>query len=122
KLSSMIVTLGGLFFYRGVIYVTTGGAVRSLAQETAQQWFVQVFGGYWFLGLSNGLWWFLLTIIFFTYILFRTRYGNHLLAVGGNPLSAASRGVQVQFVKTIAFVVCSILVGLAGIITVADLP
>ena len=121
-LSSMIVTLGGLFFYRGVIYVTTGGAVRSFAQETAKQWFVQLFGGYWLLGLSNGLWWFLLTVIFFTYILFRTRYGNHLLAVGGNRLSAASRGIQVQTVKTIAFVTCSVLVGLAGIITVADLP
>ncbi|MHB8627375.1 MAG: ABC transporter permease [Aggregatilineales bacterium] len=122
KLSSVIVTLGGLFFYRGVIYVTTGGAVRSLSEERAHQWFVQLFGGYWFLGLANGVWWFLLTILFFTYILFRTRYGNHLLAVGGNPLSAASRGVQVQFVKTAAFVTCSVLVGLAGIISVADLP
>ncbi len=122
KLSSMIVTLGGLFFFRGVIYVTTGGAVRSFAQETAHQWFVQLFGGYWFLGLSNGLWWFLLAVIFFTYILFRTRYGNHLLAVGGNPLSAASRGVQTQLVTTVAFVICSVLSGLAGIITVSDLP
>src|SRR5215813_2762075 len=32
-LSSMIVTLGGLFFYRGLIYLTTRGAVRSLNQE-----------------------------------------------------------------------------------------
>ena len=29
KLSSMIVTLGGLFFYRGFIYVTTHGAVTG---------------------------------------------------------------------------------------------
>src|SRR4029453_1245074 len=29
-LPSMIVTLGGLFFYRGLIYVTAGGTVRSL--------------------------------------------------------------------------------------------
>ncbi len=122
KLSSMIVTLGGLFFFRGVIYVTTGGAVRSFATETAHQWFVQLFGGYWLLGLSNGLWWFLLAVILFTYILFRTRYGNHLLAVGGNPLSAASRGVRTELVKTIAFVTCSVLAGLAGIITVCDLP
>src|SRR5215510_5993568 len=34
KLSSMIVTLGGLFFYRGVIYVTTGGTVASFTRET----------------------------------------------------------------------------------------
>ena len=121
-LSSMIVTLGGLFFYRGVIYVTTGGAVLSFAKDTVQLWFVQLFGGNWLFGLENGLGWLLLVVIIFTYILFRTRYGNHLLAIGGNTLSAASRGVKVQFVKTIAFVLCSVLTGFAGIITVCDLP
>ena len=30
KLSSMIVTLGGLFFYRGFIYVTIHGAMPSI--------------------------------------------------------------------------------------------
>jgi len=122
SLSSMIVTLGGLFFYRGAIYVTTGGTVRSFARETTRQWFVQLFGGNWLAGLENGLGWFLLTVIIFTYILFRTRYGNHLLAIGGDTLSAASRGVRVEVVKTIAFVTCSVLAGFAGIITVADLP
>ncbi len=121
-LSSMIVTLGGLFFYRGVIYMTTGGNVQAFAPETVSQWFVQLFGGYWLLRLANGFWWFVLTIIVCTYILFRTRYGNHLLAVGGDPLSAAARGVRIHLVKTIAFIACSVLVGWAGIITVADLP
>lgn len=122
RLSSMIVTLGGLFFYRGVIYVATAGAVRSFTKATAQQWFVQLFGGNWVLGLENGLWWLLLIVLVFTYILFRTRYGNHLLAVGGNAPSAASRGVKVGSVKTLAFVLCSVLSGLAGIITVCQLP
>ncbi len=121
-LSSMIVTLGGLFFYRGVIYVTTEGAVRSFTRETAQQWFVQLFGGNWLFRLENGLGWFLLAVIVFTYILFGTPYGNHLLAIGGNTLSAASRGVKVDFVKTVTFVLCSVLAGFAGIITVCDLP
>ncbi len=121
-LSSMIVTLGGLFFYRGVIYVSTAGAVRSFTKATAQEWFVQLFGGKWLFGLENGLWWMLLVVAVFTYILFRTRFGNHLLAIGGNPLSAASRGVRVGSVKTLAFVLCSVLAGLAGIITVCELP
>ena len=122
KLSSMIVTLGGLFFYRGVIYVTTGGTVASFTKETTGQWFVQLFGGNWILGLENGVGWFLLAVIVFSLILFRTPYGNHLLAIGGNAVSAASRGVNVTMVKTIAFVICSVLAGLAGIITVSDLP
>lgn len=122
KLSSMIVTLGGLFFYRGVIYVTTGGTIASFTKETTNQWFVQLFGGNWILGLENGVWWFLLSVIIFTYILFRTRYGNHLLAIGGDAVSAASRGISVITVKTIAFIICSVLAGLAGIISVCDLP
>jgi simple sugar transport system permease protein/ribose transport system permease protein len=121
-LSSMIVTLGGLFFYRGAIYVSTGGTVRFFTSETERQWFVQVFGGNWLFRLENGFWWFLLAVIFFTYILFRSRYGNHLLAIGGDPLSAASRGVPVQSVKAISFVMCSLLAGFAGIITLANEP
>ena len=121
-LSSMIVTLGGLFFYRGAIYVSTGGAVRFFTSETEGQWFVQLFGGNWLFRLENGFWWFLLAVIFFTYILFGSRYGNHLLAIGGDPLSAASRGVPVQSVKAISFVLCSLLAGFAGIITLANDP
>ncbi len=121
-LPSMIVTLGGLFFYRGVIYVTTGGTLRSFTRETEDQWFVQLFGGNWLLRLENGFWWFLLAVIVFTYVLFRTRYGNHLLAIGGDAISAASRGVSVRAVKTTAFVACSVLAGFAGIITLANEP
>jgi simple sugar transport system permease protein/ribose transport system permease protein len=122
KLSSMIVTLGGYYFYRGVIYVTTGGTIASFTKETTNQWFVQLFGGNWLLGLENGLAWFLLGVIFFTYILFRTPFGNQLLAIGGRIESAASRGVRVDTVKAIAFIGCSVLAGFAGIITVCDLP
>jgi simple sugar transport system permease protein len=122
RLASMIVTLGGLFFYRGVIYVTTGGTVRSFTPQAASFWLVQLFGGRWLLGLSNGFWWFLFVVIVFTYILFRTPFGNQLLAVGGHIVSAASRGVQVESIKLTAFVLCSVLAGFAGIITLAANP
>jgi simple sugar transport system permease protein/ribose transport system permease protein len=126
KLSSMIVTLGGLFFYRGVIYVTiyvtTGGTVPSFTSETRAHWLIQLLGENWFFRLENGFWWFLLALICFTYVLVRTRYGNHLLAIGGHPLTAASRGVRVHFVKTIAFVICSVLAGFSGIVTLANDP
>ena len=41
KLSSMIVTLGGLFFYRGLIYVTTHGAVTGVPQAR-ENWLAQL--------------------------------------------------------------------------------
>ena len=53
KLSSMIVTLGGLFFYRGLIYVTTHGAVTGVPQAARENWFAQLLGGRW-LRIENG--------------------------------------------------------------------
>ena len=53
KVSSMIVTLGGLFFYRGLIYVTTHGAVTGTPQAARVDWLAQLFGGHW-LGIENG--------------------------------------------------------------------
>jgi len=53
KLSSMIVTLGGLFFYRGLVYVTTHGAVTGVPQAARQNWFAQLLGGQW-LRIENG--------------------------------------------------------------------
>src|ERR1700751_1229303 len=47
KLSSMIVTLGGLFFYRGLVYVTTHGGVTGVPQAARQNWLEQLFGGHW---------------------------------------------------------------------------
>ena len=121
-LPSMIVTLGGLFFYRGVILVTTGGTVRSLSNESEAHPLVQFFGANWLGGLENGFWLFLIAVAAVSYILFKTSYGNQLLATGGHLLSAASRGVSTYRVKTIAFISCSTMAGIAGLITLADNP
>jgi simple sugar transport system permease protein/ribose transport system permease protein len=45
-----------------------------------------------------------------------------LLAAGGDLDSAKSQGVQTDRTKTIAFVICSLLAGFAGIVTLADRP
>ena len=45
RLSSMIVTLGGLFFYRGLVYVSTHGGVSGPPREARLDWFNQLLGG-----------------------------------------------------------------------------
>jgi Branched-chain amino acid transport system / permease component len=55
KVPSMIVTLGGLFFYRGLIYVTTHGAVAGTPQAARENWLSQLFGAHW-LRIENGIW------------------------------------------------------------------
>ncbi len=121
RLVSMIVTLGALFFYRGLVYVWTGGTTRSFPPEAREHWLTTAFGGN-LVGFENAILWFLLLVVLFVLVLEISRFGNRLLAVGGDPASALSQGVDVVRTKTVAFVVCSTLAGFAGIVTLADRP
>lgn len=54
-------------------------------------------------------------------LLHRTRYGQHLYALGGNREAARFTGIRVAHVETLAYVVCGGLAGIAGIIQTAQL-
>lgn len=54
-------------------------------------------------------------------LLHRTRYGQHLYALGGNREAARFAGIQVARVETLAYVVCGALAGVAGAIQTAQL-
>src|SRR5258708_18960206 len=84
KLSSMIVTLGGLFFYRGLVYVTTHVAVTAVPQAARENWLAQRFGGHW-LRIGNGVFLLFLLAVLWSVTLYQPRLGNHLLALGGAP-------------------------------------
>jgi ribose/xylose/arabinose/galactoside ABC-type transport system permease subunit len=66
------------------------------------------------------LWWGLLVLLF-QFILTQTPYGNHVQAVGGNPGAARAQGIDVNRVKVVNFMICSVLAALAGIISVGRL-
>ena len=121
KLPSMIVTLGGLFAVRGIIYVWTGGTVSTFSAAARTHWLTRVFGGE-LLGLPAVVWWTLLVAVLLSAMLMLTRFGNHLLATGGQQDSAESRGVRTDRVKLATFVMCSMLAGLSGVITLCDNP
>jgi simple sugar transport system permease protein len=121
KLPSMIVTLGGLFSVRGVIYVWTGGTVSTFSAEARTHWLTRIFGGQ-LMGLPAVVWWTVLVAVMLSVMLLLTRFGNHLLATGGQQDSAESRGVRTDHVKLVTFVLCSMLAGLSGIITLCDNP
>jgi simple sugar transport system permease protein len=121
RLPSMIVTLCGLFFYRGLIYFWSGGSIPSLARDARRNWLVETLGGEW-LVVENAVILLIITAIIFHLVLTRTPFGNRLYAVGNDEPSALSRGVDTVRVKTRAFVLCSMLAAFAGILTIADKP
>ncbi len=51
-----------------------------------------------------------------TFVLNRTVFGRHLYAVGGNAEAARRSGINVRRVRTIAFMICSGLAGVAGML------
>jgi D-xylose transport system permease protein len=51
-----------------------------------------------------------------TILLERTQFGRHMYAVGGNAEAARRAGISVGNVRTVAFILCSLTAGMAGII------
>ncbi len=121
KLPSMIVTLSTMFTYRGIIYVWTGGTVKSFHEAGRTHWLTRFFGGEFF-GVENAVIWALLLLFILNTMLQRTRTGNHMQAVGGDDKSALSHGVNVVRTKTKAYLLAGGLAGLSGIITLCDKP
>lgn len=121
RLPSMIVTLGGLFTFRGIIYVWTGGSVRAFPEEARMHWLTHLFGGKVF-GVEAALFWTLLILLVLSLLLWTTPFGNHLLATGGQLESAESRGIRTDRTKIIAFILSSTLAGFSGVVTLADQP
>jgi len=55
-------------------------------------------------------------LVFWTYVLNRTRFGRHIYAVGGNAEAARRAGINVDNVRIACFALCSFMAVLGGII------
>lgn len=58
----------------------------------------------------------LLLLVVGTFVLNRTAFGRHLYAVGGNAEAARRSGINVKWVRICAFMICSVLSAVAGMI------
>lgn len=113
-LPSFIATLGMLFFLNGVnLLLLSGFQVLTPGGHT----FKLITGSYVPHLLFNAeFFWAFGVAIVISFILTRTRWGLHTIAVGGNVIGAAEAGVNVRLVKIGNFVLANVLAGLAGIL------
>jgi simple sugar transport system permease protein/ribose transport system permease protein len=114
RVPSLIVTLGTLFILRGLIYFVSQGFSIGIPDEAARAALSRFLGGE-FLGLNNAVLLFAVLILSGTIVLGKTRFGNHVRAVGADARSALSCGVSPARVKGICFIVCSAMAGLSGL-------
>lgn len=120
KLPSLLVTLGSLFLYRGLVEYVTNGFPVSIPDVERSDFLLQILGGKTF-GFSNSIYFCAIIVALFSLILAKGRFGNHLYAVGGDVQAATATGVPSGWVKIRAFMLCSMLAGLAGVLTACTL-
>ncbi len=121
RIPSLIVTLGGLFVFRGLAYAELAGTAFSANDAMRADPFYRFFGGGAIFGYNNAFLWALVIVLILNYVLFLTPIGNRLLGMGGNAPSAHSRGVRIRRIKMGAFIACAVFAGLAGILEASDL-
>jgi simple sugar transport system permease protein len=107
--------------YRGAVWILSGGSMLQTIEDLA---IYDILNGR--LDMINDLIqganfrtsgaWLLVLVVIFQAVLVRTRFGNHVFAVGGNRIAAQAQGVNVKLVKVLCFVLTGILSGLAGVV------
>ena len=114
RLNSLIVTLGMLFVLRGSIYLYTGQ--RAIPDDVMLESFYQIGNGRLFKTLPYPAIIGAVLLGLFAWVLRYRRFGRQVIAVGGSPEVARLAGYDVARVKFATFVVCALLVAVAGIL------
>ncbi len=109
--AGLVVELTQLWAMKTVaLLIITGGAVYQLNQERGLSATNSTKG----VPIVAPL--ILVILIAGTFLLSRTAFGRHIYAVGGNAEAARRAGINVKRVRTIAFVLCSALAAVAGML------
>ncbi len=116
SIPSIVVTLGTMTIFRGIIFVISDGkwvnahemtpAFKAVPREVI-------------LGLPGLSWFAIFAVIFFSILLTRTPLGRTFFAVGSNPNAAVYTGISVGKTQFCAFAFSGALSGLAGYLWVA---
>jgi simple sugar transport system permease protein len=106
---SFITTLGMTFALEGIILISSNGAP---ANPVGAGTLVLVLGG----GVWAETYWAIAVMVILYVMLRRTKFGLHVVAVGGKPESAREAGINVDGVKIWCFVLCAFVGGLIGIL------
>lgn len=122
-INSFIVTLAMFSALRGLAYTFTDAAVQNEHKLAA---FRAIGTGFAFrLPIIGRVPWPVLIaaalFVIFTLVMTRTTFGRYVYAVGGNPRAAALSGVRVNLIKTLCFVLTSVLAALSAFILISRL-
>ena len=110
KVNSLIATLAMMEAVRGLAYLTSNGDAVMISQES----FFALGSGS-LLGVSYPIWSNIAGFVVFGFLLNKTVFGKHVLAVGGNSEAALLAGLPVTRIKIMVFVLQGLVTGFAGV-------
>ncbi len=112
----IVVTLGTMTIYRGIIFVISGGEwINAHEMSDAFKAFPRAV----VLGLPVLSWIAVAVVAGFAVLVSRTSLGRAFFAVGGNPHAAVYTGIDVGRTQCAAYVISGALAGLTGYLWVA---
>jgi ribose transport system permease protein len=106
RVQPFVVTLCGLFVYRGLALWYAGNMNAGLGSSF--QGFRYTFSNAKPLGVPIEFFYLLAALAGFAVLLHRTVYGRYLMAIGSNETSARYSGIRVDRYKILAYVICSL--------------
>jgi rhamnose transport system permease protein len=112
----IVVTLGTLAVYRGMIIIIAKGDQVNASEMGVE---FQAFPKHMFLGLTSPVWIAIAVSILFWVFLNLTRAGRGLYAVGGNPVAARYCGIDQRKQELLAYAISGAVAGLCGYLWVA---
>ncbi|MET0258166.1 MAG: ABC transporter permease, partial [Methylobacterium sp.] len=120
RIEPFIVTLGTMGIFRALtVYLAEGGSIAIRSQELRAAYRPVYFGN--ILGVPVPIVAIALVAALGAFLLYRTRYGRHVTAVGSNEDVARYSGVPVNRVRVLAYVIQGVCVAVAVLIYVPRL-
>ncbi len=112
---SIVVTIGMQFFVRGLSNLLSQGSAYNM--KLSGTFFYKIFAGEIFGIPSQSIWFLGLTILLW-FILFRHKFGEHILFIGDNEDATRMMGINVDRTKILAFMLMGVLASFAGILDI----
>ncbi|HQU69710.1 MAG TPA: ABC transporter permease [Albidovulum sp.] len=120
KIEPFIATLGTMGIYRGLTtWLSQGGAITLESREIQDLYRPAYFGS--ILGVPAPIAVTVLLSLAAAFVLYRTSYGRHVVAVGSNREVARYSSIKVDRVRTAAFVIQGLCVAIAVLLYVPRL-
>jgi simple sugar transport system permease protein len=116
---SLILTIGMMFLWRGLVYIASGGLGLSLVKTQGTVLYKVLVGRIGGVVPAQAVW-ALAIAVFFALILNRHRFGAHILYTGDDAVSAKMMGINVDRVKTIVFMQVGFFAAFVGAIATLE--